>query len=523
MRLTRRSGVLLHPTSLPGPYGSGDLGKSAYHFVDWLRVGCQTIWQMLPLVDIGMGNSPYMSPSAFAGNVLLIDLEQLQEAGWLLPEELIPDASFNHWRINYPAVISFRMMRLRLASDRFFAHPQKVAFDSFTDFCKKHEKWLDDYALFRTLDCIYTKDDKGWQSWPQELAFRDKKALEDAGKTYSKDIHFWKFCQWCFHEQWRKLKQYANQHGIQIIGDVPIFVSLNSADVWAHPELFLLDQNGQPTVVSGVPPDKFSETGQRWGNPLYNWDAIAKNDYRWWTSRMRHMMKLYDFVRIDHFRGFEAYWEIPVDSPSAMDGKWKKGPGVAFFTALKKQLGSLSFIAEDLGIITSEVMELRRAFDFPGMRILQFAFDHDPNNFYLPHNYESDTVVYTGTHDNNTTRGWWDQASEHEKDYVRRYLSVHGDWIHWDLIRTALASIARYAIFPMQDVLGLDGSNRMNEPGLATGSWEWRFTWDQVEGWYASYLAEMTRFYGRLHTDKTLDSQEPLTKNEPSVVDVTGI
>lgn len=513
MKLTRRSGILLHPTSLPGPFGSGDLGKSAYHFVDWLKTAQQTLWQVLPLVDVGVGNSPYMSPSAFAGSVLLIDLEQLFEAGWLAKSELAVDAAFDERRVDYPKVTRFRLSRLRIAAVRFFAAPKSPAHDAFAGFCITEAGWLDDYALFRTLDARYTGTQEGWQNWPEKLAMRDPGALLDAGKTGAEDIRFWKFCQWCFHEQWIRLKAYANQSGIDVIGDVPIFVSLNSADVWSRPELFMLDAHGRPTVVAGVPPDKFCDTGQRWGNPLYNWETLANDDYRWWSDRISHVMKLHDLVRVDHFRGFDAYWEIPADAPTAITGQWKKGPGAAFFQAMKKNLGSLDFIAEDLGVITSDVIALRKAFALPGMRILQFAFDQNPGNLYLPHNYEPDAVVYTGTHDNNTTRGWWDAASEQERDYARRYLSISGDWIHWDLIRTALSSIACYAIAPMQDILGLDSAHRMNEPGLPTGSWEWRFTWDQVESWYATYLAEMTRLYGRADTAKRQDGGLTASRN----------
>lgn len=497
MKNTRYSGVLLHPTSLPGPFGSGDLGKSAYHFVDWLKIGRQSLWQILPLVDAGVGNSPYMSPSAFAGNVLLIDLEDLMENGWLKKEELTPDAPFDNHRVDYPAVTRFRLARLKTAAGRFFTSQTGRAHAAFAEFCRKQAGWLNDYALFRTLDNLYTGKQAGWQNWPKKLALRDPAALKEAKRTYADDIRFWQFCQWRFHEQWHRLKRYANENHVAIIGDVPIFVSLNSADVWACPELFLLDRQGFPTVVAGVPPDQFSETGQRWGNPLYNWEAMAKTGYQWWADRIARTMSLHDLVRIDHFRGFEAYWEIPADEPTAVGGKWKKGPGEAFFNAMQKALGSLNFIAEDLGVITPEVIALRQAFALPGMRILQFAFDQDPDNLYLPHNHTPDSVVYTGTHDNNTTRGWWQSASEQERDYARRYLSVSGEWIHWDLIRTAFASVARYAIAPMQDILGLDAKHRMNAPGQPDGAWEWRFSWDQVEGWYAVHLAEMTRLYGR--------------------------
>ncbi|MDL2284657.1 4-alpha-glucanotransferase [Oxalobacter sp. OttesenSCG-928-P03] len=512
MKQTRRSGVLLHPTSLPGPFGSGDLGQSAYHFVDWLCVGQQTLWQILPLVDVGVGNSPYMSPSAFAGNVLLIDLEQLLEAGWLTKQELSPEYRFDDHRVDYPAVTRFRMSRLRMAAARFQEKTDSPAYEAFEAFCQSEAGWLDDYALFRTLDAMGSGTSEGWQNWPEKLAMRDPHALSKTAEVYAADIHLWKFCQWCFHEQWMKLKAYANEKGIMIVGDVPIFVSLNSADVWSRPHLFKLDTHGRPLVVAGVPPDKFSDTGQRWGNPLYDWDAVAADNYRWWIDRMAHTMKLCDVVRVDHFRGFEAYWEVPADAPTAITGRWCPGPGAALFHAIKDALGSLNLIAEDLGVITSKVIELRQKLNLPGMRVLQFAFDHNPDNFYLPHNYEPDSVVYTGTHDNNTTVGWWNAASEHERDYARRYLAVSGEWIHWDLIRTALASVASYAIAPMQDILGLDSAHRMNEPGQPTGSWEWRFTWDQVEDWHAAHLAEMTSLYGRAHAEKTLDTDTPRLK-----------
>ncbi|MDR0933982.1 MAG: 4-alpha-glucanotransferase [Burkholderiaceae bacterium] len=506
MKLTRRSGILLHPTSLPGPYGSGDLGRQAYYFVDWLKIGQQTLWQMLPLVDVGVGNSPYMSPSAFGGNVLLIDLEQLRDAGWLTDADLSPKIPFENHRVNYPAVSIFRMGCLRHAFHRFFSDTKSAAYESFLVFCKNEQAWLDDYALFRALDDLYTGKTEGWQYWPEGLAMRDPVALREAADKHGSEIGFWKFCQWQFHEQWMRLKKYANDNGIEIIGDVPIFVSLNSADVWSRPGFFRLDSRGNPMAVAGAPPDKFSDDGQRWGNPLYNWDALAADDYLWWADRLAHMMRLNDLVRIDHFRGFEAYWEIPADAPSAAKGVWRKGPGKAFFSTMKRVLGELNFIAEDLGVITPEVIALRKEFDLPGMRVLQFAFDYNPKNLYLPHNVEQDAVIYTGTHDNNTTRGWWDAIPEHEKDYARRYLSVSGDWIHWDLVRTAMASVARYAIAPMQDVLGLGEECRMNAPGKASGSWEWRFTWDQVEGWFALHLAEMTRLYGRAPDVKKPDT-----------------
>lgn len=501
MPLPRRSGILLHPTSLPGPYGCGDLGASATHFIDWLVTARQSLWQVLPLGDAGEGNSPYMSPSAFSGNVLLIDLVALRDSGWLDDADLAPDPGFEQGRVNYPLVSEFRMARLRKAAARFLASANNESRVSYEAFCIEQRAWLDDYALFMALKNLYG-DEVDWQDWPAPLARRAPAALGEATQAHADEIAFWKFCQWRFFDQWARLKAYANARGVEIIGDVPIFVAPNSADVWAQRELFDLDAAGRPRVVAGVPPDKFSDTGQHWGNPLYRWPKHAVQGYRWWIERMRRMLTLFDRVRIDHFRGFESYWEIPADAESALAGRWRPGPGAALFTAMQAQLGELRFIAEDLGVITVEVNELRKELGLPGMRILQFAFDHQPTNPYLPHNYNSDTVVYTGTHDNDTTRGWWNSIEEHERDLARRYLSVSGDWIHWDLIRVASASVAAFAIFPMQDVLGLDSTHRMNRPGDAEGSWRWRFHWGQVQHWYGERLAELTQLYGRCRADK---------------------
>ena len=505
MPLPRLSGVLLHPTSLPGPHGSGDLGASAYHFVDWLAVGKQSLWQVLPLGDIGMGNSPYMSQSAFAGNLFLIDLLQLRVAGWLDEADLAHDPGFEAGRVNYEAMIPFRMARLRKASTCFFAKAKKRDLASFEAFCAEMSDWLDDFALFMALEQAFGEK-VPWQDWPVPLAKRESTALCAAAIEHADEIAFWKFAQWCFFSQWAKLKAYANTRGVEIVGDVPIFVALQSADVWSHPHLFELDANGRPIVVAGVPGDKFAANGQLWGNPLYHWVAHATEGYQWWIDRMRHSLALYDIVRIDHFRGFEAYWEIPAGADSALQGQWQPGPEGWLFNAMRKELGELRVIAEDLGVITPAVNALRKQLGFPGMRVLQFAFDHNPDNTYLPHNYEADTVVYTGTHDNDTSQGWWASLPEHERDYVRRYLSIDGNWIHWDLIRAASASVAAFAIFPMQDVLGLDSAHRMNRPGEATGSWEWRFFWDQVAPWHAERLAELTQMYGRTRVTPSIGS-----------------
>jgi 4-alpha-glucanotransferase len=493
----RRSGILLHPTSLPGPHGSGDLGPAAFHFVDWLAAGGQTLWQVLPLGGIGPGNSPYMSPSAFAGNEMLIDLAQLRDAGWLRDADIRPEASFCDERVDYAAVRPFRMSRLRLAAEHFFADGRPEAQRDFFAFCEKESDWLEDYALFMALGNQPEACGKIWQDWPEPLS---KGACSFPG-----ECDFWKFCQWCFDRQWATLKNYANRKNVRIVGDIPIFVSAHSADVWAHQSLFDLDAQGRPRTVAGVPPDYFSASGQRWGNPLYRWEEHEKDDYLWWTQRMQRVLTLCDIARIDHFRGFESCWEIPAASETAIDGRWKKGPGQALFAAMRKaaplergeEAGDFTIIAEDLGLITPEVTALRKAVGLPGMRILQFAFDGKSENPYLPHNHEAQTVVYTGTHDNDTTRGWWDSLSEESRDYVRRYLGIEASSIHWSLIHAASASVAALSVFPMQDVLGLDATARMNCPGSSKGNWEWRFDWKQVAPWHAERLAELARLHGR--------------------------
>ncbi|MBL8407525.1 4-alpha-glucanotransferase [Candidatus Accumulibacter contiguus] len=502
--LPRHNGILLHPTSLPGPHGSGDLGPAAYHFVDWLVGAGQSVWQVLPLGSVGPGNSPYISPSAFAGNELLIDLCQLRDAGWISEADLRSLPAFSTGRVDYDAVRHFRIAHLRRAAKHFFSHQsvgQRLAFEGF---CAAARGWLDDYALFMALDIAHGGDDRMWQDWPAPLAQRQPAALIEARRQHAEEIDFWKFCQWRFFEQWSALKHYANARHIELVGDLPIFVAAHSADVWANPQLFDLDKKGHPRVVAGVPPDYFSATGQRWGNPLYRWSAHAAEDYRWWVERMRQTMRLCDVVRIDHFRGFESFWEIPAAAKTAVNGIWRPGPGEAVFNAMRRELsdaqGRLRIIAEDLGIITPAVNALRLAIGLPGMRILQFAFDGDAKNPYLPHNYEANTVVYTGTHDNDTSRGWWESLSHPEQDYVRSYLGVgdeSSEEIHWQLIRLACSSVASLCVIPMQDVLGLDSTHRMNAPGLGEGSWEWRFSWQQVDDTHSRRLAELARLYGR--------------------------
>lgn len=496
MLTDRASGILLHPTSLPGAFGAGDFGPDAYRFVDWLVSAGQTYWQILPLGEIGHGNSPYMSMSAFAGNILLIDPIELSGHGWLGPEDLTPHPDFRTDRVDYTLLWSFRMEKLRRAARNFFASDHDDMHRSYAEFCIAESEWLEDYSLFMTIaehECW-----REWNLWPKEFAQREPQALHQFEMTSADEVGFWKFCQWCFARQWSDLRLYANEHGVRIIGDIPIFVSYQSADVWSHQELFELDETGRPTFVAGVPPDYFSETGQFWGNPLYRWDIHEKTGYAWWKARLGHALQLADLVRIDHFRGFVAYWEIPADAPNAIHGKWVAGPGEKLFETFVKVFPHLPIIAEDLGLITPDVIELRDKFNLPGMRVLQFAFGEGENNFFLPHHYVPNTIAYTGTHDNDTILGWWDSLSAHEKDFAQHYLNTDGHEIQWVMMRAISRSAANIVIFTMQDVLGLSGEHRMNLPGSSSGSWEWRFSWDQVQPQHSQALAKMSQENSRI-------------------------
>lgn len=490
----RTSGILLHPTSLPGPFGSGDLGSNAYLFVDWLVGAGQTYWQVLPMGEIGPGNSPYMSSSAFAGNVLLIDLYELAYQGWLDDEDLIPHPEFCDDHIDFGLQGSFRTERLRRAAKRFFASGDKAMYSEYAEFCMTEGEWLDDYALFMTLS---EQHGGSWSQWPVDLAHREQPALQLVRAESIEKINFWKFCQWCFSRQWLQLKSFANERGVQFIGDVPIFVAYQSADVWAHQELFQLDESGNPVVVAGVPPDYFSETGQLWGNPLYRWDVHESTGFAWWIKRLQHAFHHFDRVRIDHFRGFASYWEVPANEITAISGRWMPGPGAKLFEAFQNAFLELPIIAEDLGVITQDVIDLRNQFQLPGMRILQFAFAEDNSNLFLPHNYIPNTIAYTGTHDNDTMAGWWDSASERERAFLRQYLGKDVIDVPWDMLAMLSASVANTVIFPLQDVLCLSGKHRMNFPGKPEGNWEWRFIWEQLQPWQTIKLAKMTRANGR--------------------------
>jgi 4-alpha-glucanotransferase len=491
----RASGILLHPTSLPGPHGAGDFGADARAFIDWLASAGQTFWQVLPLGSIGIGDSPYMGSSAFAGNPLLIDLVELVEQGWLNAKEIVPPVGADDTRVDYAIQFAFRLPLLRKAARAFMTSASQAARADFDAFRAAEADWLDDYALFMALDATYPGVE--WSAWPAPLSRRESGALAKAATTHAEAIRFWMFCQWCFARQWSALKRYANERGVRIIGDVPIFVAYHSADAWARQDLFELDAAGRQTVVAGVPPDYFSATGQRWGNPLYRWPAHRAEGYAWWRRRMRRALDLADVVRIDHFRGFAAHWEIPAADPDAINGHWVEGPGAELFQAFRGAFPELPIIAEDLGIITPDVVALRDDFGLPGMRVMQFAFGDDARNPYLPHNYSANTVAYTGTHDNDTTLGWWSRASAREHALAQHYLGTDGGAMHWTMMRALSASVARWVIYPMQDVLGLDSTARMNVPGVSMGNWRWRFTWNQVEAWHARVLREMGAVHGR--------------------------
>ena len=478
MKFPRSSGILMHPTSFPGRYGIGDLGPEAYRFLDFLTETGTKLWQILPLGPTGYGDSPYQAFSAFAGNPYLVSPDLLLDDNLLHPDDLAEIPDFPQDKVDYGWVISWKLNLLERAFIRFEREPELDSVrEEYTRFCAEHAEWLDDYALFMAI-----KEALGggsWTGWPQELKDRDEATLNKARAEYADAIVRFKFYQFVFFRQWMALRAYAVKKNIQIIGDIPIFVSMDSADVWADPELFYLDDQKLPTVVAGVPPDYFSTTGQLWGNPLYKWAVHKETGYAWWVKRFKAMLEMVDIVRLDHFRGFAGYWEIPAGNPTAEIGRWVPGPAADFLTAMKKGLGSLPIIAEDLGEITPDVFELRDDFNLPGMKILQFAFSDDTNPF-LPHHYPENCVAYTGTHDNDTARGWYASASESEQDFARRYLSVDGSDFAWDLIRALWHSKADMVLAQMQDLLSLDTEARMNFPGRLGENWEWRMNTDQL-------------------------------------------
>jgi 4-alpha-glucanotransferase len=482
---------------LPSPYGIGDLGQAAYDFLDYLATAKQSLWQVLPLGPTGFGDSPYASPSAFAGNPLLIAPQPLVDQGLLVAADLVQLAALPAGHVDFGNLVSLKHDVLRLAFER----GRESLRDGVATFRHQQAAWLEDFALFSAL-----KDLHGtvWTDWDPPLRRRDPDALARARTELAERIDYHVFAQFLFFDQWSALRKRANALGVVIMGDIPIFVAHDSADVWANQHLFKLDA-GQPVVVAGVPPDYFSATGQLWGNPLYDWDAMAAEGYAWWIARFRHLLEMVDLVRIDHFRGFEAAWEVPAGATTAVVGSWVKGPGGSVFQAIGSSLGGGQppVVAEDLGLITDEVRDLLRSTGFPGMKVLQFAFGSDVRNAYLPHNYaDPNCVVYTGTHDNDTTRGWFASVTEHERAYLRRYTGIDGSRISEDLMRLALGSIANTAIVPMQDILDLGSEARMNTPGALHGNWAWRLQAEQLDPRHAACLAEMTTTYGRSQTDQ---------------------
>jgi len=495
MRFPRASGVLLHPTSLPGPSGIGDLGDGAYRFIDFLAVSGMHLWQVMPLGPTGYGDSPYAALSAFAGNPLLLSLERLVAAGLLDGADLAARPAFDDARVEYGPVISYKTRLLRRSFERFDALGPSPLHERFVAFCADHAAWLDDYALFMALKDAH--QGAAWNTWEPELVTRRTEALARARAELAAEIRFHAYTQFLFFDQWSALRAYATDRNIRIIGDIPIFVAYDSPDVWAHPDLFFLDEHGSPLVVAGVPPDYFSPTGQLWGNPLYRWDRLAETGYAWWIERFRMALRLVDIVRLDHFRGFAGYWAVPANEPTAEHGRWVPGPGADIFGAIRAALGDVPIIAEDLGVITPDVHELRDTLGYPGMRVLQFAFSTDALNEHLPHWHVRNCVVYTGTHDNDTTVGWYATCSERERRFLARYLGHESQEIHWDFIRLALASVADTAIIPLQDVLGLGSAARMNFPGRPSGNWTWRYTPGQLTWLPAERLHDLLETYGR--------------------------
>ena len=502
---TRSSGILLHPTSLPSRFGIGDLGDAAYAMVDFLVESGQSLWQVLPLGPTGFGDSPYQCFSSFAYNHLLISPQRLVEVGLLDEDDLKPTPRFPAAQVDYGRAIEFKTALLARAFESFKRTTDTGLRADFLAFAQRSEGWLEDYALFRAL-----KDANGgasWVEWEPGLRKRDRGALLAARERLYDQIEAQKFYQYLFHKQWTALKAYCRDNQIKIIGDIPIFVAYDSADVWSNPDLFKLDGEGNPIVVAGVPPDYFSKTGQFWGNPIYDWDQLRATGYKWWIERLRATLEVVDIVRIDHFRGFAACWEIPAGDKTAENGQWVKVPGREIFDTLKSDFGDLPIIAEDLGVITPDVQALRDDFGFPGMRILQFAFRNNTNTD-LPHNYVRNTIVYTGTHDNDTAVGWFNSSAgagstrtaeqiESERNFCLQYLNSDGKEINWDFIRAALASVAHTAIIPLQDLLGLDSSARMNLPARAEGNWRWRFRQEALTKSLSKRLRQQTEIYVR--------------------------
>ena len=493
----RSSGILFHPTSFPGKYGIGTLGKEAYAFIDFLKKSRQKLWQIFPLGPTGYGDSPYQSFSSFAGNPYLIDFDLLIEAH-LLSEEDLRDVFFgdNEEYIDYGAIYNQKYPLLRKAYENFKSSDNHEMKENLEHFKRENASWLNDYSLYISLKNHF--NGLPWNEWAHDIKNREHGAMEHYRNELADDIEYHNFIQFLFFKQWGDVKRYANENGIKIIGDIPIFVAADSSDAWANPEIFLFDEERKPVKVAGVPPDYFSATGQLWGNPLYNWQKLKETNYSWWVERVRANLSTCDIIRIDHFRGFEAYWAVPYGDDTAINGQWEPGPGIDLFNAIKSQLGELPIIAEDLGLMTQGVIDLREATGFPGMKILGFAFDSGEENDYLPHTYTKNCVVYTGTHDNDTLIGWFQKAKEEDRQFARDYLNSRSDdEIHWDAIRGAWSSVASMAISPVQDFLGLGSEARINTPGVAAGNWQWRLRHGVLTDELAERIAKLTRVYSR--------------------------
>lgn len=503
MRFERTAGILLHPTSLPGKFGIGDMGHEAYTFIDFLESAGQTLWQVLPLGPTGYGDSPYQCFSAFAGNPLLISSEILKQDGFLNDEDLNDVPQHNPHKVDFGEVIHYKKELLKKAFENYKLNNNGME-AALNDFVNHNQDWIEDYSFFMAAKDYH--DGKLWTEWDKALVRREPQALTEWKEKLADRIHYHKFVQFNFLKQWTNLKEYANKKGIKIIGDMPIFIAYDSADLWANKELFTVDKDGKLETVAGVPPDYFSETGQLWGNPLYRWHKMKADDFLWWRKRLAQALTMVDIIRIDHFRGFEAYWEIPGGAKTAIKGRWIKAPGKELFNSIKKHLGTLPIIAEDLGVITREVEELRDHFEFPGMKILQFAFGKGMESKFLPHRYPQNCVVFTGSHDNDTTRGFFEKEKNNGSDiyqHAQKYLNYYSDDMCFALIRAAYSSVADIVIIPMQDVLNLGGEARMNFPSKLGGNWTWRFTWDQVNENIPDVYKELTILFERPIVEKT--------------------
>lgn len=510
MKLERASGILAHPTSFPGPHGVGDMGSGAYEFVDWLALAGQKYWQLMPLSPVGYGDSPYAGLSAFAGNPLLISLDGLALLGL---DSGGDSRGFNEYEVDFSAAAAYKNASLRHAFSSFRERGSTELRDQLAAFEATQSSWLHDFAFFLALKDRFRG--VSWQDWPEDVRLREPATLAKLERELADAIEFHSFVQFLFRIQWTALKRYANERGVHIIGDIPIYVALDSADVWAHPSQFRLLPDRRPEVVSGVPPDLFTEDGQLWGNPVFDWSVMEADGFQWWIERVSRLKELVDVIRIDHFRGLAAGWVVPAGDETARGGRWERAPGEALFETIERELGELPIVVEDLGIITPDVVDLRLELGLQGMKVLQFGFDGDPDNPYLPHNYDRDCVVYTGTHDNQTTIGWFQSLNEVSRQQVQTYLGTDGSDIAWDFIRLAFESVADLAIVPLQDAMRLGDEARMNRPGTAFGNWKWRYLSHQLHDGLARGVRELSGAYGRVDRPKIERGYDPFDYSAP--------